>query len=49
MKLRQVASGWEFESEKDLEDLVWNNLEKIFGFDTPRSKDTGILHSLTRR
>jgi RecB family endonuclease NucS len=32
MKLRQVASGWEFESEKDLEDLVWNNLEKIFGY-----------------
>ncbi|MBD2137621.1 hypothetical protein H6F32_08490 [Anabaena sp. FACHB-1237] len=25
MKLRQVASGWEFESEKYLEDLVWNN------------------------
>ncbi len=32
MKLRQVASGWEFESEKDLEDLVWNNLEKLFGY-----------------
>ncbi|AFW95928.1 DUF91 domain-containing protein [Dolichospermum sp. UHCC 0352] len=32
MKLRQVASGWEFESEKDLENLVWNNLEKIFGY-----------------
>jgi RecB family endonuclease NucS len=32
MKLRQVASGWEFESEKDLEDLVWSNLEKLFGY-----------------
>ncbi|MBD1214635.1 MAG: endonuclease NucS domain-containing protein [Dolichospermum sp.] len=32
MKLRQVATGWEFESEKDLEDLVWNNLEKLFGY-----------------
>lgn len=32
MKLRKVASGWEFESEKDLEDLVWNNLEKLFGY-----------------
>ena len=32
MKLRKVATGWEFESEKDLEDLVWNNLEKLFGY-----------------
>lgn len=32
MKLRQLASGWEFESEKDLEDFVWNNLEKLFGY-----------------
>jgi RecB family endonuclease NucS len=32
IKLRQVATGWEFESERDLENLVWSNLEKLFGY-----------------
>ncbi|MDJ0734486.1 MAG: endonuclease NucS [Nostocaceae cyanobacterium] len=32
IKLRQVANGWEFESEKDLEDFIWNHLESLFGY-----------------
>ncbi|MEH2025931.1 endonuclease NucS domain-containing protein [Nostoc sp.] len=32
IKLRQVASGWEFESERHLENFVWSNLEKLFGY-----------------
>jgi len=32
IKLRQVASGWQFESERDLENFVWSNLEKLFGY-----------------
>lgn len=32
MKLRKRVTGWEFDSEKDLEDLVWDNLERLFGY-----------------
>jgi hypothetical protein len=29
--LIKKTEGWQFASEVDLEDFVWNNLEKLFG------------------
>ena len=29
--LIKLAESWRFSSESDLEDFVWNNLNKLFG------------------
>ncbi|MFB2977478.1 hypothetical protein [Microseira sp. BLCC-F43] len=31
VNIRKTASGWEFDSEEDLEDFVWPNLAPLFG------------------
>lgn len=31
VRLRKTGSGWEFESETDLEDFVWINLQQLLG------------------
>ncbi|MCV3214247.1 hypothetical protein OGM63_12115 [Plectonema radiosum NIES-515] len=37
VNLRKTGFGWEFETEADLEDFVWANLQQLLGL-TPLKK-----------